>query len=383
MNKLEFIPYKINESKISQKLSKYSELTKEDQNMIINEIKKNFSNSRLNKNENEYLRQSFINKNIPEKIKTINKIRRSGSSDMLKLKNNMGNNKTSNYNKADNNIKVNKDDIIINEENEKKSNFIFIKDFVFKLINKVQEENENENENDLLYEIYSDNSIEEQEKIDTNENKEKYIYNELLFGFMDLISLNNKDHNEYIDYFIKILSYHRARGNYLLNENTYKTFVSIFNFILINYKTSNNVIKNIILFSQTFYKLDNKNKIYVLNGLKNHAIFNNTETWHRAINYNLSLSIKNNNNYSLNIPNKEEYINSLNKVVKNTIISYLYDLKLSTSEINIYEEVKNYYVSIYNLDEKYIEEQVKILYGELTKNNEDKNGINKKEEKQE
>ena len=154
MNKLEFIPYKINESKISQKLSKYSELTKEDQNMIINEIKKNFSNSRLNKNENEYLRQSFINKNIPEKIKTINKIRRSGSSDMLKLKNNMGNNKTSNYNKADNNIKVNKDDIIINEENEKKSNFIFIKDFVFKLINKVQEENENENENDLLYEIY-------------------------------------------------------------------------------------------------------------------------------------------------------------------------------------------------------------------------------------
>ena len=117
--------------------------------------------------------------------------------------------------------------------------------------------------------------------------------------------------------------------------------------------------------------------------MKNHAIFNNTETWHRAINYNLSLSIKNNNNYSLNIPNKEEYINSLNKVVKNTIISYLYDLKLSTSEINIYEEVKNYYVSIYNLDEKYIEEQVKILYGELTKNNEDKNGINKKEEKQE
>ena len=295
----------------------------------------------------------------------------------------MGNNKTNDYNKADNNIKVNKDDIVINEENEKKANFIFIKDFVFKLINKFQEENENENENDLLYEIYSDNSIEEQEKIDTNENKENYIYNELLFGFMDLISLNNKDHNEYIDYFIKILSYHRARGNFFLNENTYKTFVSIFNFILINYKTSNNVIKNIILFSQTFYRADNKNKIYVLNGLKNHAIFNNAETWHRAINYNLSLSIKNNNNYSLNIPNKEEYINSLNKVVKNTIISYLYDLKLSTSEINIYEEVKNYYVSIYNLDEKYIEEQVNILFGESTNNNEKKKDINKKEEKHE
>ena len=73
------------------------------------------------------------------------------------------------------------------------------------------------------------------------------------------------------------------------------------------------------LFSQTYYKLDNnrKNKIYILNGLKNHIVFNNEETWHRAINYYLSLFIKNNNNYSLKIVNKEEYLKSLNKIILN------------------------------------------------------------------
>ena len=379
MNKLEFIPYKINNNKLRQKLSKYNELTKEEQNLIINEINKNFINSKINKHENKYVRESFINKNFPEKLKMVNKLRRSGSSDMLKLKNNIGNNTNiidNSNNSNNNNIKVNKDDIILKEENEKKSNFIFIKDFVFKLMNN-KTQDENENENNILYEMYSDNSLEE--KADENENTENYIYNELLFSFMDLISLNNKEHNEYIDYFIKILGYHRAKGHFILNETTYTTLISIFNFILVNYKTSNNVIKNIILFSQTFYRLDNKNKIYILNGLKNHSIFNNTETWHRAINYNLSLSIKH-NNYSLNIPNKEEYLSFLNKIVKNTIISYLYDLKLSTSEINIYEEVKKFYITIYELDEKIIEEQVKILYGETTNNNEDKNK-DKKEQK--
>ena len=61
---------------------------------------------------------------------------------------------------------------------------------------------------------------------------------------MDLIDSTNKDHNEYIDYFIKILGIHLSKGHFLLNDNTYKVFVNIFNYILVNYKTSNNVINN-------------------------------------------------------------------------------------------------------------------------------------------
>ena len=395
MNKLDFIPYKINKNKINQKLSKFIELKIEEQNRIIDEIGRDF-NAKINIYENQYLRQSFINWNNTDKIKKVNKFRRSGSSDMLNLKNIGNNNFISNFNNeitnynntisnnieannntnnSLNNLKVNKnkDDIMLNKENEKKSNFLFIKDFVLKLI--IPKE---EIENNLIHELYSENSSEENENEkgkNDNNNNDSYIYNELLFSFMDLIALTNKEHNEYIDYFIKILGVHRSKGYFLLNENSYKIFVNIFNYILVNYKTSNNAIKNVILFSQTFYRVDNNsnNKIYVLNGLKNHTAFNNAETWHRAINYNLSLSIKNNNNYNLNITNKEEHLASLNKVVQNIIISYLYDLKLSTSEKNVYEEVKNFYINIYQLDEKYIESQVNNLFGEAINNYDNKN----------
>ena len=182
---------------------------------------------------------------------------------------------------------------------------------------------------------------------------------------MDLISLSNKDHNEYLDYFIKILNHDRSMGNFILDENGYKMFVNIFNFILVNYKTNNNFIKNIILLSQTFYKMENqKTKIYILNGLKNHVAFNNADTWHRAINYSLSLTIKNNDSYSFNISNKEEYLNNLNKVAMNIIISYLFDLKLSTNEKEVYEQVKNFYITVYKLDKKCIEEQIEVLLGD-------------------
>ena len=162
---------------------------------------------------------------------------------------------------------------------------------------------------------------------------------------------------------LSILGFHRSKGYFELNENAYKIFINIFNYILVNFKTYNNIIKNIILFSQTFYKLDENNpnnKIYLLSGLKNHAAFNNIETWHRVINYNLSLSLKN-NNYSLNIANKEEYMKNLNKIILSNIISYLFDLKLSTNDKNVYEQVKNFYIIIYKLDKKYIEEHINKL----------------------
>ena len=86
MNKLDFIPYKVNKNRINQKLSKFTELKIEDQNQIIDEIGRDF-NSKINLYENQYLRQSFINWNNSDKIKKINKYRRSGSSDMLNFKN--------------------------------------------------------------------------------------------------------------------------------------------------------------------------------------------------------------------------------------------------------------------------------------------------------
>jgi len=405
MNNIEFIPYKMDKNKIIQKISKNNELSNDDQNKIINQIKNYITNYKINICENEYLRPSFINEAGFEKFKkseNINKFRRSGSSGMLKMKNignqdiivdfNSNNDIYNKSGKMDNSLNIdkikNKDDILLDQENEKKNNFIFIKDFVLKLVkNKVIEKDNNKIY--YNYDIYSDNSSDENEKDKDKENKneisineESYIYNQLLFDFMDLISLSNKDHNEYLDYFIKILNHDRSMGNFILDENGYKMFVNIFNFILVNYKTNNNFIKNIILLSQTFYKMENqKTKIYILNGLKNHVAFNNADTWHRAINYSLSLTIKNNDSYSFNISNKEEYLNNLNKVAMNIIISYLFDLKLSTNEKEVYEQVKNFYITVYKLDKKCIEDQIEVLLGDKDDKKEENN--NKIENKNE
>ena len=69
--------------------------------------------------------------------------------------------------------------------------------------------------------------------------------------------------------------------------------------------------------------------------------------------------------------------------MQNIIISYLYDLKLSTSEKNVYEEVKNFYITIYHLDAKFIETQVNNLFGEAIDNNEINNKTEKIEDKNE
>ena len=392
MNKLEFIPYKANKNKIILKIAKLGEFSAEEQDKIYNQVKDFINKNNLNKYENEYLRQSLINRaftDILQKMENVNKFRRSGSSDMLNLKNNGNNNiltKFSNsnkninrnivFNKNNNNfLSKNKDDIALSIEKKTKSSFNYIKEFVMTLIISKKESKKN-----ILFDIYSDNSSDENEdnkdEVKKRIRKETHAYNELLFGFMNLISISNNDHNENLEYFISILGFHRSKGYFELNENAYKIFINIFNYILVNFKTYNNIIKNIIIFSQTFYKLDENNpnnKIYLLSGLKNHSAFNNIETWHRVINYNLSLSLKN-NNYSLNIANKEEYMKNLNKIILTNIISYLYDLKLSTNDKNVYEQVKNFYIIIYKLDKKYIEENIdKLVIDSENEKIEDKN----------
>ena len=73
--------------------------------------------------------------------------------------------------------------------------------------------------------------------------EESTLYNNLLFRFMDFISLNNKDHLEYLTIFIEVLSYYRSKGFYLLKENSYKEFINIFSYVLLKYNNINIVIK--------------------------------------------------------------------------------------------------------------------------------------------
>ena len=204
--------------------------------------------------------------------------------------------------------------------------------------------------------------------IDKDKNKNEYINNEVLDinSIKPLIDKKNEDHLKYLEIIFKVLNKKRAKGNFLINKNSYNIFIDIFNFILNNYSTLDFILKNIIILSQTFYLIENdksklnfskkNNKIFIQNGLKNNPIFNNPETWHRVINYTLSTHISNKD--ISQVVDKNEINNKLNTLAYNTLVSYLCDIKYFTDDKNVFEQVKYFYVKVYNLNEDEINKEV-------------------------
>ena len=335
MIKLEFIPFKLTKNifENNQKLNNYNELKKEEQNKIFNLIKNYISENNINLYESDFSK-IFLKSKEQQNLLKSNEV-------------NLDETKTM--------IEIDEDDFEIikskkkKEIEKKKKNFNFIKNFINTLVIEETESNKKE--------VKEDENV-----IDIDESIK---YNKILVKFMDLISPKNKEKFEYLNAFIQFLTIVRVKGFFKLNPYVYQIFINIFTYILMNYKNSYDYVRNIILLSQTFYKGDDENpddvKIYLLNGLKNHSVFKEPQTWHRAINYSLSLSIKNSSLYKLEIQNKEDYYKNLDKIVLNIFISYLYDMRISTTDLKVYEKVKHFYSKIYKLDEKMVDEQVNKL----------------------
>ena len=335
MIKLEFIPFKLTKNifENNQKLNNYNELKKEEQNKIFNLIKNYISENNINLYESDFSK-IFLKSKEQQNLLKSNEV-------------NLDETKTI--------IEIDEDDFEIikskkkKEIEKKKKNFNFIKNFI----------------NTLVIEETESNKKEEKEDENVIDIDESIKYNKILVKFMDLISPKNKEKFEYLNAFIQFLTIVRVKGFFKLNPYVYQIFINIFTYILMNYKNSYDYVRNIILLSQTFYKGDDENpddvKIYLLNGLKNHSVFKEPQTWHRAINYSLSLSIKNSSLYKLEIQNKEDYYKNLDKIVLNIFISYLYDMRISTTDLKVYEKVKHFYSKIYKLDEKMVDEQVNKL----------------------
>ena len=212
----------------------------------------------------------------------------------------------------------------------------------------------------------------EEEKI----NLDNIYYNDSSSKMIDISnikSLIDKKNNEcliYVENLIKSINNKRAKGNFVLNEKSYVAFIDLFKYLLDNYPTSDFVLKNIIILSQTFYTFDidkndqtisthDKKKIFLQNGLKNNPIFNKNETWHRVINFTLSNNVINKDISQSN--DKNDIYNKLKVLSYNTLISYLTDLKYFTDDENIFNEIKNFYIRIYQLDEESINKEVKDI----------------------
>ena len=247
-----------------------------------------------------------------------------------------------------------------------KNNINLLEDFFDELIISKDDEDENENEK---------NNLENNDYIENTSNKMMDIDN-----IKSLFDKKNNDHETYLENLIKILNNHRAKGNFLLTKKSYDIFIDIFTFILTNYPMEDFLLKNIIILAQTFYIYDDdksqlnfsndKKKIFLQNGLKNNKIFNNPETWHRAINFTFASHVYNKD--ISQVVDKNEMNNKLHVLAYNTLVAYLCDLKYFTDDETVFEQVKDFYVKTYQLDgDKIYQEVCAILKVEPTekKNN--------------
>ena len=255
------------------------------------------------------------------------------------------------------------------QERKIEENKNLISEFIPNELNKNNNINDNEKQNEIFENI---NNLEKiMGKIINGEN---VIENELI----NIKSLLQKDENMiYLEKIFEEINNNMNHGNYILNDNTYDYFLNMFNFILENFPENDKIIRNIISLSQTLYKIkDGKTnpKYYLLYSIYNNPIFNKIETWHKVINNSLSF-INNNNDLTEDIEKKEKE-KKLKEHAFNIIVENLSIMKLFMVNNEIYNEVKNYYINIYNLDDDNLKKEIKKFYKEnefsINKENENK-----------
>ena len=241
-------------------------------------------------------------------------------------------------------------------------NIKFIKNFINDLVTKGK------------IKLYEDKIIKNENTYFLDETKDKKVeMNEAqkVEEFYNLISQSNESSELYIETFIKVLSFLRSKGYFEIGQYNYNLFLKAFVNILNENPKNDYILKNILILSQTFYYIDQDEKIYLQNGLRGIEVLNCAETWHRCINYTINLA---NTEKDLTIPiNRTDFINKINKEAFVIVVSYLCDLQLFTDNKDIYEKVKYFYLQLYNLNENTvndsIEEYKKSLNKKIQKNN--------------
>ena len=273
------------------------------------------------------------------------------------------------------NIKYNS--FLENEETDKKEeNKNLISEFISNEINQSNNINNNENQSEIFENInYIENFM---SKILTGE---KELDNDLI---TIKTLLQNNEKMIYLEQIIDNLNNCRKHGNYILNDVTYDYLLNIFNIILEIFGDNDKILKNIVSFSQTFYKIKEGKtipKYFILYSICNNPIFNKAETWHKIINNSLGILVQK-KDLTENIK-KDEKEKKLNENAFNIIVESLSIMHLFMVNDEIYNEVKNYYINVYKIDGENLKKEVKRFYeeNEFSINKENENQLIKGENK--
>ena len=133
--------------------------------------------------------------------------------------------------------------------------------------------------------------------LDYSENKEKAKknLNKDFKQIMELINTKIINTIKNAESFFIALNNYRVKGKLNLNDKFYELVLYIYNSTFDLLKENNNyTLGNLmIILSQTFYKENGKEKIYILEGIKSHEIFKPNEFWKNIINNKIEDEIKN------------------------------------------------------------------------------------------
>ena len=323
MIQIEFSPFKKKDFETFLNSKYHNKLKKEDLNKVMTSIKEYFQN-------NNIFPTSIIQTGIAKVAKPQNDFFSGVRKFSIFLKKNINNNS------EDTNAQKNEN---ATDLKEKEINIIRNYEFVKNTINELVSDNK--------IKIFESKFVIDDDISKIKDNIKNFDnINDKVDELKSLLDMKNESHLVYIEALIKSLSFLRSKGYYAIKDETYDIIIDIFMFILEQNKNNDYILKNVLILSQTFYKLENKEKIYIQEGIKNNKVLNSSKTWHRCINYSLKLANK-------DLPNNgKEYINKINKDAYTTVITYLCDLKAFTDDEKVYEDVFYFYIKVYNLKEE-------------------------------
>ena len=232
----------------------------------------------------------------------------------------------------------------------------------------------NENNNIINTNIHNNKIVDKEKEIMNNIKYVENFINKLTIGELDLendiskiktMLQKTKENFIYLEYIINGLNNYRSHGNYILKEKTYEYFLNLFIFILENFSKNDFIIKNLLTFSQTFYKINkinNNPKYYLLYSISNNPLFNKSETWHKVINYSLT-NFAVNKDLSIKME-KEEREKKLSYNIYNILVENLSIMKLFGVNDKIYDGVKNYFIQLYKINYENITKDIENFYKE-------------------
>ena len=160
----------------------------------------------------------------------------------------------------------------------------------------------------LIKDIYSnkekhkdkENNINDVTK-EQNDNKNKYSITE--DEVKELSKLIEDSSNKAI--FLRIINTFRKYGDFELPEREFNIICNLFNKISESIKKENDFrsMNNILILSQTYYKLENNNKIYIQKIIKKNKVFKEKELWEDYLNSSIIKEVQKHVNNDIKDPN--------------------------------------------------------------------------------